>query len=215
MAAEIDLFNDTVNERLVRSLTNEESFQFQSFHQGSVLKLRYWPLIPTYATRGAKFTKIPIAGLTLKAGIGPRAGAQALLASQTVWDLAFDLDGSGNGYLYADLDLNTTEMNTAIGSEDRLQTYFELVLNDGGVPRVVWQQPVTIYAVVFGPAGAASLPALAVSYYTAVEADAMFVRWNNDRVISRGKTITLYAPNGTVLRIIGVRNDGSAQDDIL
>jgi len=214
VAAEIDLFNDIINERLVRSLTNEESFQFGTFHQGSKLSIRYWPLIPTYATRGAKFTKVGIHDLDIKVGLGPRAGGEGLLAAQFASSKVYD-PGSPTGYIFFDLDLNTVAMNNAIGITDSLTTWFEIVLIDNGIPRVVYQQQVTVFAVVFDPAGVSVLPLGASFYFTSAEMDNQFVKWNNSHVGSRGKTVTLYSPDGTAIRIIGVRYDGSAQDDLL
>ena len=59
--------------------------------------------------------------------------------------------------------------------------------------------------------GAISQPVPSSSYLTRDEAMALFVKYVNN---PDGATCTLTSPDGLHDRIIGVRNDGSAQDDL-
>jgi hypothetical protein len=206
MAAVISLYNDVVNNRLVKGLTNAESFAFNSagIYQGSKLTLRWYPLQPTGSVT-SPFTLLSVTGLSIDIAIGPRAGAESILARQNTW-----VD-SGNGYLEATLNLNTSELNTAIGTSDSLSTYFEIAMTESGSTRTVYQESISVTSVVIGPGTAASLPSAATEYLTAAQVRAEFVRFFNN---PNGATIELLSPDGTRSRLMGVNDDGTAQDEV-
>lgn len=210
-ATDIILYNDIVSRRLVTNLSNGTPFQFGSFFQAEKINLQLYPVIPTnLSPPSAAFSKVDISALLPFVYMGPRAGASALLAAQEVWTAV-----PASGYFAAVLDLNTTAMNTAIGTSDSITTLFEIQWSEAGVRRIGYQSTVTVNSTVYDIAGASVLPSPAASYPTWQEARATFVKWLNNDVSDRGKTVTLYSPDGTALRIIGVNDDKSAKDDLL
>lgn len=210
MAAEITIYIDIINRRLVKGLDNSDLFPFTEAYGCSQLNLAVIPVMPTYAPTGGKFTKVDISGLTLKCYVGPRAGASAVKASQTTWTKVYD-PGVTTGKFTAELDLNTSEMNTAIGSNDSYSSFVEFWLTENGMARQVYQGPFTVYAAVFDSTGSA-LPTSASNYLTREECIEMFVRFFGN---AAGKTIETVSPDGASSRITGCNNDKSAKDDLI
>ena len=206
-ATPIDLYNDVVNNVLVLGLNNKERFNIssRSVFQGSKLPIRWYPVRPTNSVTAPFFTLLPVAGLTLDICIGPRAGSESLLARQNVW-----AENVG-GYLEATLNLNTAELNAAVGTSDSFSTFFEINLTDAGDERPVYQDTINIVPVVKGPGTSSSLPTAAIEYLTATQIRAEFVRFFNNPV---GSTIELTSPDGSHTRLIGCNDDGTAQDEI-
>lgn len=207
-AAYLELFCDIVNRKLVSGVISSAAFVLNDLYQGDKLSIRFWPLRPTNAAVRSTFAKVDIDSLSLRLAIGAAAGAESLLASQTTWSKQYD-DGAQTGYLYADLDLNTTEMNAAIGSASFITSFIEARLSDSGVERVVFQQAIRVLAGVITPSGSGSLPLPETTYFTQAEVLALFAQLAPN---GAGRTITLTSPDGTKQRIIGVNNDGSGLD---
>jgi len=212
--ATLELFCDVDNNRLVRSLNSQEAYEFQGFYQGSQLPIKFTPVRSKNTPYAPFFTKVPIDPISLQIAIGPRAGAEATLAKQYTWSKVYDPGGS-TGYLSAILDLNTTEINTALATADTFPTYFEIRMAEDGIARVVFQKPITLYAVVIGPVGNDAVPVPANQFMTSAEILALmnqFVRFTNN---PPGATITLTSELSAAQRILGARDDGSAQDDMV
>lgn len=211
-ASDISLYNDIVNNRLILGLNNAGSFSLPSQFQGSKLSLRYYPVVPTYSATPPFFSQIDISSISPYLYIGPNAGTTALLASQETWTTV--LTQAPFGYFAATLDLNTTQLNSALGSLASLDSLIEIHISEAGVRRVVYQGSVTVRATVYDIGGAVTLPSAAASYPTWIEALATFVKWNNNTANDAGKVITLISPSATKFRSIGVNDDGSALDDV-
>ena len=216
MAAAIELWNDILNNRLVQGIKSTTEFKFGTLFQGSKLSIRYFPVLPILgAIQPDYFKKVNLSNLTLEIAVGPRAGTESLLAFQDVWTKQTGPDSDGvSGYMYADLDLNTSALNTAIGTSDTYSTFFEIRLSESGVKRVTYQLGLNITSVVIGPGAAGSLPTPAQQYYTKAEIDELVVKWDNTVVQSRGKAVRLSSPDGTATRTLGVNDDKSPQDDL-
>lgn len=218
MAAQIELYNDIVNNRLVQGINSNSAFTFGTLFQGSTLSIRYFPLVPIWGAVTAPFyKKVSLANITaLEMALGPRAGAESLLAYQGTWTAQSAADSDGvSGYMYADFDLNVSALNTAIGNSDSAySTYFEIRLSESGKMRPTYQTSIGITPVVLGPGAAGSAPTPAASYFTKEEAMNLFVKWYNGDLASRGKGITLFSPDGASTREIGVNNDKSAKDEL-
>lgn len=210
-ASDLVIVNDIVGRGIYTNLTSQTSLQFGSAYQGDSYNIKYYPVVPS-GNLLAPWTKVDISQVTLKMGIGPRDGTEARLVSQDVWNKQIGPDSTGaQGYLYATFDLNTDALNTAIGSLDSYSSIFEIQFGEGGKYRCGFQTAINITPVVIGPTGTASLPAPAAQYYTKTEMDALFQKF----ILGPGQTTTFTSPDGTRQRIIGVRNDGSPQDDTL
>lgn len=216
MAAAIEIWNDLLNNRLVQGLNSNEAFRFGTLYQGSKLSIRYFPILPILGAIQAPFyKKVDLSNLTLEIAVGPRAGTESLKAFQGTWTKQTGPDSEGvSGYMYADLDLNTSDLNTAIGTLDTYSTYLEARLSESGVKRVTYQTDLIITSVVMGPGAAGSLPTPAAEYFTKAEMLELFVSWDNTRVQSRGKAVRFASGDGTATRTLGVNNDKSPQDDL-
>jgi hypothetical protein len=213
-ATDITLFNDIVNRTLVTNLNNQTPFRFAPFYQAEKINIRLIPVTPTNGGSAPFFSKADISNLLPFLYVGPRAGATALLAAQEVWTAVPD-PAASTGYFAATLDLNMTAMNTAIGTNDSISTLLEIHWSESGLRRIGFQTPITVNSTVYDIAGASVLPTPSASYPTWAEAKAVFVKWFNNDLADRGKTITVNSPDGTAWRIIGVNNDKSALDDLL
>jgi len=205
ISADIELWNDVINGTCVVNLASSVPFRFGKIYQGGKLKIRWYPVVPTGSIT-APYVKVPVSGITLDVAVGVRAGTATPYARQNSWTEHAD------GYLYATLDLNTTDLNNAIGTADTLTTYFEIKMSDGGVPRVTYQESITVTSVVIDPSGAAALPTAAINYMTREECLALFVKFVGN---AAGATIELPSPDGTRSRVLGCNDNGSAQDEIL
>lgn len=205
---EVELFNDVVNRGLVLGVNNNSSFALGPVFAGEQMSLRWFPLKPTYAKSAPFFTKLALAGLTLRAGIGARAGAATPVASQDVWTV-----DNAAGCLVGVLDLNTAELIAALGAAESISTlWFELRVLEAGNYRFCYQQQITVNAPVMDPTAGAPVVSAAARYYTAAEMDKTFVKFvgNPD-----GSTIDLASASGLKHRLIGCNDDGSALDGIV
>jgi hypothetical protein len=217
MPASLELFNDTWNVRLVRGVNNAEPVSLPSFFQGDTISIRYYPLLPLDQARAPFFEKIDLTSLTLQLVIGPRAGADDIKAAQYTWTKQIGADAQGkSGYLYADLDLNTSGLNTALATADTFSSFLEFKLSEGGKPyRTVFQGGITIFSTVKDPTSPASVPTPAASYLTRDECFELFVMWKNTlRAGNAGRTVELVSQDTASTRELGVANDKSAIDNL-
>lgn len=174
MAGEIDLFADVVNGGLVLGLNSAESFVFKNLYQGAVVPLRIFPVSPRNTFSAPLFDQVDPTGFNLLCSVGPRAGTTALLASCDVWTKQILPDSGGKKFYFAgNLNLNTVEMNAAIGALETIPAYFELQWSGG--PGPFCQVPVVISASVRDPSGAVVLPTVALSYPDWLSARAAFL----------------------------------------
>lgn len=212
MSATINLFLDVENKLLVTSLTNASPFRgLATAYQYAYYNFQVTPVRPNGNVTGTLYTKLDLDNLTLKMGIGARAGGEDLLAytAPGSWTKNYDSGASGPGYFSGAFDLNTTEMNTAVGSSDSISSFFEIQLGDSGNYRTAYNSAITIYATVMTSGAAASLPTVADQYYTKEEIAGLFVK------LYGSETVTLVSPDGTRFRTLGIDNDGNAIDDLI
>jgi hypothetical protein len=204
--------------RLIKGLTDAAPFVLGPFYQGQLLKLRVYPVTVSGSAVAPTISKVSLTNLDLQVAVGPRAGSEAIKASQYTWTKQSSADTDGeSGYFYADLNLNTTDLNTAIGTADTYATYFEfLISRSGGSYTPAHQVAVNILAVVKDPGGAASNPTPAVEYFTKAQVLELFVLWDNrTRSANNGRSIITVSPDGTHTReSVGVDNDGAPTDNL-
>lgn len=202
MTAYVPLYNDIVNDVLVTGLTNPARWAVPSPGKAGLIRLRYFPLMPTNSARAPFFSQLSVAGLSLRVNIG---GIDNVLAYQDTWTKQTQPDTLGiQNYFYADLDLNTTELNTAVGSSGYYDTTFEIQLNDNGWRRT-YQQSLRIINFVRDPTGAADLPDPAESYLTKAAAAGQYVSFANNPY---GSSILLPSQDGSKATILYTDNDG-------
>ena len=205
--AAINLYNDIEDRRLVLGLNRDEVKPFSEFYQGEVLNIRVYPVEPTRSQSPPYFTKADISNMTLKMLMGPRAGSTDYLATQFTWTRVIE---SGNqGYFDADFSLNTTDIDTALGTGATHETYFEIITTLDAIARTSLQIPVRINATAYDPTGAAPAPAEAAQFYTKSEAEAVFVKWIGN---PNGAMLSLKSPDGNKERFLGLDNTGNPLD---
>lgn len=147
------------------------------------------------------FIRVDITDLSLKVVINDSLDDATPLVQQTTWTKNTG-DSTFTGYL----DLNTGTMNTYMGSADKTP-YFEIEITDSGGGRVkVLTEPCDV---IVGVAQVTTTsPDPSQVYYTAAEIEGMFMR----RILGPGETLTLQNNVGGQ-RILGLRDDGTPQDD--
>jgi hypothetical protein len=214
MAAVKDLFIDiggagsSVNgqPRLVRGILDSSTYTFPLPYHGDKLNIAIRALTRNPdATASAPYSYINVSSCTITFKIW-NADGDTVLASQSSWTL------EGTTILKAQLDLYTTEMIAAmvdVGVKETLSTIIEIVLtfsdgiytyrnNDFRIGR----------SLNTSGSGVATTTERVMTW---AEANALFVKWIDNEP---GKAITLENSDSTYERIIGVRTDGSAQDDV-
>jgi len=205
---------------LQKSLSDLAAFTLAAALQFSRLPFRVFLVRPTGAAIAPPFfSVVDNAGMNLKAYVGPRAGADAILASQTAFtNVPLDADGR-QFYFSGTLNLNDTRLNAAL-TGDTLATYLEFHLDRGDgagfVPTA--QTPITIESSVHDPGGA-DTPATPTEIET-LRADltawalTQFVSWRNDIVAANaGRNVIFSSPAAIATRELGVSDDGSPIDN--
>jgi hypothetical protein len=225
MSAYIDLYIDvqSLPGRLVGGLTGGNPPVLTSLHQGSRLPLRIFPVKPTgLISSGSTYTAISVSDFSaIKIAVGPRAGtgspyAQAGAGTSYAFTAQTSADADGlSNYFYGELNLNTTELNSAVGTAESIQAYLEVHLAIAGAYRVVYQVPVIIAASVIPVSGSVSLPTAASEYLTRDEIFALFVAWDSSAVTAnRGRNIILLSPDGASTRELGVDDAKTPVDNL-
>ena len=205
----IQLFIDVVNKKLVRSRTDQTIAALSPIYFSTKLDMQLFPLEPN-----PSFNVEPLVpynsfdwssyAISVEVGVADAESATTPAAVTTTFS---NISGGKSG----ELDLNTAGIQALLaGGISEIQTNFEIKATPpGGFPDVVIQQAITLKGVVLDTGGTppASLP----DYILRSEALASFVK----KVGLPGETVTFTSPNGLFLRILGVRDDGSRQDDII
>jgi len=218
-ATEVFLDLTTPQGALVKSLDDRTLFSLGPFYQGQAIPLRVYPVVATGRTLAPNlFSKVALDNLSFELVYGPRAGATAILAAQYVWTKQTVPDSEGkSGYFYGTLDLNTTELNTAIGVEDQINKFLEFRLKRGADSMApVCQVPVITLASVKDPNSSASIPTPQNAYLTAAQCYEMFVMWNNQlRAANAGRIPIFVSEDSAHTREApGVSNAGLPIDNL-
>lgn len=221
-AVEIYLDLSIITGRACKPIDNQplSTLTIGPFYQGSLIPMRVYPVVATGNQINAPyFSKLDLTNLDFQLVLGPRAGTENILAAQYTWSKQTAADSEGkSGYFYANLDLNTSALNTAIGSSDQYTSaYLEFRISRAGAAySPVHQVNPTILSVVKDPTSSSSVPTPTPSYLTRDECLNLFVMWNNTIAAggaNNGRNIILASPDGTRQRELGVSNDGSPIDN--
>lgn len=209
-----DIYADIANARIVKSLNSTEQFDVSQLYQYDVLQFRLFPVVFSVGSVVAPFyTLIDLTALALKIIVGTREGSKVEYAKQDTWTKQTTADADGlSGYFYGALNLNTVPLNTAIGTSSGVEAYFQVAMGDTGNWRTAFCGLVRINAVPENAAGSNEAPAGETVYLAMQDALELFVRWQNNPA---GRSLTLFSEDGTHARALGVRNDGTPQDDII
>lgn len=156
---------------------------------------------PTFPNR---FNRVDISNLTLKASVNDTLDDASPLAEQSTWTK----DTDANTFS-AELDLNTSGINSAVGTAVSVTAYFQLTAIDAaGGRRVLYQEQVNITNSVIQPTTTSPDPTK--SYPTWDEAYGVFMVATN----RPGVQIAVRSPSGLKIRYFGVDDNGTKIDDV-
>jgi hypothetical protein len=151
-----------------------------------------------------KFSRVPIANLSLAMSLNDTVDDSSPLASQNT----FTKNTTANVFS-GSLNLNTSGLNTWIGSLVDGTAYFEIEVTEGSNVQKIYVASVTVKQSV-APTGATT-PSPVDDYYTKAQVESQFLK----PVSSAGVMHTILSPSGTYQRIIGVDDGGNVIDQVL
>ena len=174
--------------------------------QGDTVALIITLLKPNGNQSTNKYDVIDPTGISLKVGVG--TAASNVSANPSIYQNSFTVVGST---LVGQLAIGTSAAATILGSSKSATLDFEIEATEAdGTVTTACQTSCTLYAHLI-PNSTAPSPPPDERYITLNEATALFAALIN----ANGATITLKSPSGTYGRILGVNDDGTANDSIL
>jgi hypothetical protein len=203
MSMVLDLYIDVDRKERVRSPADSSVVAMPSFAQGNITTFRVRALQPS-AVFNAPYTVVPNAGKTIQLAIGTKVGGTTThCVEQFAWSLNADM---ADPYFYADVNFNTDQVSSLLGSNPAITSFLEINLVDGGQPRTIFSKQVTIEASVIKNAVLTVMPGqTALSLEAAV---ALFLQ----RTIT-GPITLVCATDPTKRRDLFIDTDGSWHDD--
>ncbi len=128
---------DKASGKSVISNEDKTAVSLPPFKQGDTLLLRIRII------DGDEY--VAVTGITLKAGIGTRVGNSSdHYTEQSTWTPSVGDDPYWDGTL----PMNTAEVTSAIGSEEQVETWFEVKYYEDGLPVTVMDEKINVEAVV-------------------------------------------------------------------
>lgn len=200
--AEYDLYIDADSASVVTSDTDNTPKALPRFVYGDT------PLFNVYLLKGfsraSAYSVIPTDGITievrlLEGRLTDTTAVEDVLAYQGTWT-AYD-----GLYFQAELALNTTEIQTALGNDNSFFATFEIKYSRAGVPTTVLQQSVKVWR---ASDPAAVMPVATPTPLSAEAADATFVR-----LVDEDRPIYLMNATSGVRCKIWIDTDGTFHAD--
>lgn len=151
-----------------------------------------------------RWNRVDISNLSIRAAINDTLDTASPLSYQPT----FTKDESSNVFS-GELDLNTSALNTWIGSSSSKSAYFEIELQEGTAVTKIYQALIEVKNSVV-QIGVTS-PSPVDSYLTTASADQQYAR----KVGAAGEQFTITSPGGVYQRVFGVDDGGNAIDQIL
>lgn len=211
MAATLKLYVDTFTGRLCTSPNSNQSPGTPVFFQGDVKAMQIHLLEPAPTLGTGNYTYPDISNMTLLMAIGSAptgtVGGPTPIITQFTWTKVGT--GGTTPYFTAEVGFNTAGVATLIGTASSATAYMEVQVSEGTAVQTYLQIPITINAELIesGTLAVASV----LTPISREEAVAMFVQY----LAPNGSTITLPSPDGSHSLIIGCRNDGTVQMDVI
>lgn len=151
------------------------------------------------------FARIDITNISLKVAVNDTLDDSSPLAEQA----SFTKDTSTNTF-YGNLELNTANFNSWLGSSASKTAYFEIEATEGVAPRTkIYSKAVTVLNSVMQPTTTSPDPLK--EYYTKQEMEGLFVQFR----LQPGQTISIPNPANTHERVLGCQDDATELDTIL
>lgn len=156
--AQFDIFIDVYKGITVTGLSNPQAVDLPILYQGDDPTLRIWLLNPT-GIAATPYTYLDTTGLTLQVAVGQKKGTGGIVyTSQLTWALNTD---PTKPFFSAQLPMNTTPINTAIGSSAAVTDgFFQVVYLQSGVQTTVLEVAAPINASVIQNGGVIVPPGL-------------------------------------------------------
>lgn len=204
-ARNLTLVVDLQNQVLVS--LNGSVTQMPDLFQSNTVSLRVQGVNPTGilfapGNPNGAYTVVDLAGFGLRASVGQQPTGSSGGPSPLALQDTFNWDAT-NKWFYADLALNTTDVDNYIGSLPLKQAWFELNLTNAGNRTTILQVNFNIKAVV--DELTSTVPTPTNQYLTKAEILALLAS-KLDRLIK--------SPSGTYGRELGVADDGTPTDSI-
>lgn len=208
MPARLKLYVDWINKKLLLGPNNRGGFQLPPFFQGDVVPFQVY-IVEQNPDHPSAQIVLPIDNMSLKVAFGEAPTGTAGGPSPFVTQFSWSKNLSEN-YFHANVALNTAGLNAWLGAAaQRVDAYLEIEITEDTGVTTAFQGIATIKAELIE---AATLAVAAGETPLSLEmALQMFLKKLSDP----GDTWTAVSPDGTRQRVLGVRNDGSAQDDPL
>ena len=201
----------------MKNLDSSEEFIFPPIYQYSLIKVRVYVVTPTN-NRKPPFYQVVNPGIVqIDLSIGPRKGDEALKAFTPKRDFTkvlpapanVQIRAYGDWYFTGIINLNTTEMNTAVGVLDAFETFVELRLSEGSFPRATFQRSIKVTSTVKTQTGAAAAAVPVEAHYTKDEMNELIVHWTGN---VPGRQLYLNSCGETGERVLGIDDDGQRID---
>ncbi len=143
--AQLDLYIDIDRKTRVAGFASSSPFPLPTFAQNNILTFRVRALQPT-GLISSPYTFIDNTGRTLQLAVGIKVGNASLhYVEQYTWTNNPD---HADPYFYADVNFNTLGIGTLLGANPRADAFLEINLVDGGNPKTILSQQITIEAAV-------------------------------------------------------------------
>lgn len=208
MAARLKLTVDWFAKRLIRSPSSSTPFTLPAFFQGDIVPVQVQIVEPTSGGGVNSFDIVPVSGMALKLGVSDTPTGTPTTPAPFVTQFTWSQDTNSN-FFFADVAFNTANLNTFLGASASKTAYLELEITDGSYITTILQDVITIKSEVIETGSLSVAPGqTALSMEVALQ---LFPK----KMMNAGETLTFVSPDGLRRRITGVRDDGSAQDDML
>ena len=138
----LDFYFDVDRKERVVGPTNKAIVAMPVFSQVNTHTFRIRALQPT-GDLLTPYTPISNTGKTLQLALGSKGGAQLHQVEQYTWALNPD---QNDPYFYADVSFNTAGVVTLLAGQLTAESYLEINLVDGGNPKTLFSQLVTVEA---------------------------------------------------------------------
>jgi len=208
MAARLKLTVDWTKKKLIRSRSSITPFTLPAFFQGDVVPMQIQIVEPSASGGVNAHDLLDIGSMAMKLGVSDVPTGTPTTPAPFVTLFSWSKD-TNEGFFYGEVAFNTTELNTFLGASASAEAYLELEITEGTAITTILQEKITIKSEVVETGTLAVAPGeTALSLEVAAQ---MFAK----KFMNPGETITFVSEDSLTRRITGVRNDKSAQDDVL
>jgi len=137
-----NLYVDKDRQEAVIGKDDSSPAKLPPFYQGDSFSLRIWVL--EHFSKTAPYDYVPVAGVTVYAALGVKAGeSKELYTWQYTWDASVDLE---QPYFEAVFPMTTDEIGELLGDAASAEAWFEVKMVQDGLPSTILSKKVTVHA---------------------------------------------------------------------